>query len=381
LEIEGRIAQANGRLKAAKVGVQIQQKGDRLYLRATLPPKPGSSKTVPHQQRLATGQPANPRGVSEAEKEARKVGALLQCREFDWDPYLKSPDSKQTIAHWIERYERNYFARRKRSPKSETTWRGDYLKVFGELPADKPLTADLLIKAVEAKKPDTRTRKRFVDVLSRLAKFAGVDCDLLPYKGNYSPSRPNPRTLPDDQTIALWRDKIPNPEWKRAYGLLAVYGLRPHELFSLRLDNYPEIEVGDETKTDSRLIYPLYPEWASAWDLQGNLPSVTGADSSALGNRVTHAFKRYKIPFKPYDLRHAWAVRAIHCGLPDSLAADFMGHSLQVHNIIYQAWISKDFKRTTYQRIMSHPDRPQPPVTATPASMVSADSDRSTAPH
>ncbi len=35
--MEGRISQANGRLKAARVGVSIEAKGNRLYLRATFP--------------------------------------------------------------------------------------------------------------------------------------------------------------------------------------------------------------------------------------------------------------------------------------------------------------------------------------------------------
>ena len=33
-----RINQANGRLRAAKIGATIYQVGNRLYLRATLPP-------------------------------------------------------------------------------------------------------------------------------------------------------------------------------------------------------------------------------------------------------------------------------------------------------------------------------------------------------
>jgi hypothetical protein len=49
---DGRIAQANGRLKASKVGVAIEQIGDRLALRATLPPKPSSDRSVAYQQRV-----------------------------------------------------------------------------------------------------------------------------------------------------------------------------------------------------------------------------------------------------------------------------------------------------------------------------------------
>jgi hypothetical protein len=68
----------NARLKAAQVGVSIRQKGNRLYLRATLPPKPGSTKKHPHQQDVSLKIYANPAGLERAEAEARKLGAIRQ---------------------------------------------------------------------------------------------------------------------------------------------------------------------------------------------------------------------------------------------------------------------------------------------------------------
>ncbi len=66
--IEGRLAQANGRLKISNVGVSIEVKGSPLYLRATLPPKPDSGKET-FQQRLTLGYHANPAGLKLAEQE------------------------------------------------------------------------------------------------------------------------------------------------------------------------------------------------------------------------------------------------------------------------------------------------------------------------
>ena len=83
--IEGRLAQANGRLKASNVGVSIETRGNRLHLRATFPPKPDSDKEKSSQQRLMLGFHANPAGLKLAEQEARKVGALLDCRQFSWN--------------------------------------------------------------------------------------------------------------------------------------------------------------------------------------------------------------------------------------------------------------------------------------------------------
>jgi integrase len=93
-----RLAQANGRLKAGNVGLTLIARNNRIYLRGTLPPKPGSLKTSPHQQEIALGIRANPAGVSTAEREARRVGALVETREFRWEDFIKKPDAKQMEA-------------------------------------------------------------------------------------------------------------------------------------------------------------------------------------------------------------------------------------------------------------------------------------------
>jgi len=120
--MEGRIKQSNGWLKAANVGVRLEVRGERLVLRATLPPKPGCKKIQPYQQRLTLGYHANPAGLKLAEQEARKIGALLDCGEFDWGSYVRAAaKTDQRVSDWVARLEQDYFTRRQRSPKSETT--------------------------------------------------------------------------------------------------------------------------------------------------------------------------------------------------------------------------------------------------------------------
>jgi integrase len=58
-----------------------------------------------------------------------------------------------------------------------------------------------------------------------------------------------------------------------------------------------------------------------------------------VGALMGQAFRRAGAAFQPYDLRHAWAVRAIHNPkISPSLAAKSMGHSLAVHSSVYQRW-------------------------------------------
>jgi integrase len=358
--MEGRISQTNGRLRTARVGVTVVTRGNRLYLRATFPPKPGTSSTQPSQQRLALGYHANPAGLKLAESEARKIGALLDCGEFQWEPYLKNYVQANTVADWWDKFEADYFNRRERNPKSETTWRKDYQQVFSALPPDEPLSVQLLVTAITATKPDTKTRQRFTMVCTSLARFAGLEADFKGLRGNYSSKSVSPRNIPEDRVIAEWREKIPNPLWRRAYGLIATYRLRPHEVFHLDFSKMPVLVVLDDTKTGYHRIYPFYPEWVEQWGLVGELPAVTGKDNSALGNRVSSAFNRYKIPFVPYDLRHAWAVRNIAFHMPTTLSARMMAHSVEVHEKVYQRWITEDFEAQVVERLMKG-DRPLPP--------------------
>ena len=60
-----------------------------------------------------------------------------------------------------------------------------------------------------------------------------------------------------------------------------------------------------------------------------------------IGKKITDQFKRYSLKIKPYDLRHAWAVRTIFYDLPDTVAARMMGHSVSLHTQTYHHWITK----------------------------------------
>uniref|UniRef100_A0A832H5D9 Uncharacterized protein n=1 Tax=Oscillatoriales cyanobacterium SpSt-402 TaxID=2282168 RepID=A0A832H5D9_9CYAN len=75
MDVDERVALANGRLKAARVGVTIERRGGTLWLRGTFPPKPGSNRIKPYRQKFALGVKANPAGVQHAEKQARLMGA------------------------------------------------------------------------------------------------------------------------------------------------------------------------------------------------------------------------------------------------------------------------------------------------------------------
>ena len=98
-------------------------------------------------------------------------------------------------------------------------------------------------------------------------------------------------------------------------------------------------------KTGARQGLPLPKAWIDRWDLQTKrLPGINlDRDHRTVGSQLGVALRRHGAPFLPYDLRHAWAVRAIHNPqISPSLAAKSLGHSLMVHTSLYQRWFDSD---------------------------------------
>lgn len=370
MTISEQLTQINARLKDARMGVRVELMGNNLYLRATLPPKPNSDKSKPSQQRIALGIRANIKGIKRAEAEAYKLAGLLACKDFKWDVYLQSSTHSPAlryVADLIADFETFYFETRQRNHKTETTWKIEYLQVFRKLPPQELLTKEAILKVVTATQPDTRSRKRACVGLQALAKFSGFDINLQQYKGKYSPKKATPRDLPDDITIAKTYYEIKDEGWRWVFGMLATYGLRNHEVFRLDLGAIAKgdyiVNVGENSKTGSRRVWPCYPEWFQEFDLQNvQLPKCNIDRSNAdVGHVVTVWFKRH-IPFQAYDLRHCWAVRTLAFGLDISLAAQQMGHSNQVHSELYHHWISERHHQRAFELMMMRAERPQPPT-------------------
>lgn len=364
------IKEINQRLTDALMGVRIERINNKLYLRATLPPKPNSDKSKPYQQRIALGVNASKKGIKRAEAEAYKLAGLLACKDFSWEIYLKdSYDSPPVryVKDLIEAFETFYFETRQRNGKSETTWKVEYLRIFKRLPQDELLSKEALLQVVRGTQPDTRSRKRVCMSLQALAEFARLDINLGPYKGKYSPKKATPRDLPDDLLIAKTYYEIKDEAWRWVFGMLATYGLRNHEVFRLDIRAIAKgdyiVNVGENSKTGSRRVWPCYPEWFEQFNLQEvKLPQCnTDRPNADVGHVVTVWFKRH-IPFAAYNLRHCWAVRTLEFGLDISLAAQQMGHSNQVHSELYHHWISERHHQRAFELMMLRAERPQPPT-------------------
>jgi integrase len=362
--LDAAIDQINARLTIAQMGLQIERRGEKLNLRGTLPPKPGSDRLRPYQQRLSLGVPATKAGLKQVEQTAKVIAGQLIQQNFSWHDYLAAGGGKRLsqleLAEQIQAFEREFFASAQRlvnPAATKTTWNSayaPYLRKLAVTQADnRSLTLpECLYKTVQAIAINTRSRQLCCTALAAFAAFLQLELttDLKRYAGGYGNQSTQVRHLPSDADILAAWEQIPNPAWQFVYGVMATYGLRNHEVFFC---DYQPLVQGDTridvlaaTKTGSHEVWAFQPEWIEAFQLRDvRLPTI-GTDLSQttlqrIGQRVTAQFRRYGIPFSPYDLRHAWAVRTIHLGLPDTVAAKMMGHSVAVHTRTYHQWITR----------------------------------------
>lgn len=373
--IDGRIAQLNQRLKIAQMGVQIERRGIKLNLRATLPPRPDSLRLRPHQQRLSLGLPATNAGLKQAEQEAKIIAAQLIQNCFDWQSYLTFGGKRLSQMNFLEQlqaFERDFLTQPDRLAKpasAKTTWNSAYAPYLKKLAAIAESHPNLTIveaihKTVHSTEINSRSRQICCTALSALAEFLNLKLptELKTFWGGYSNSQTKGRQLPtDEEIVAVW-ETIPNPTWQFVYGVMATYGLRNHEVFfcdySALSRGETTIQVLPTTKTGSHEVWAFYPEWIEEFDLRkACLPTIatdlTKTTLQTVGQRVTAQFRRYEVPFSPYDLRHAWAVRTIHFGLPDTVAARMMGHSVAIHTRTYHQWISRRDQQQAVEAALS----------------------------
>lgn len=376
MELEDAINAVNQRLKTDKVRARLELKGRKLCLRATLPVKGGAPKEQ-RQQRIYLDLPPEKESLNRAEMYARQLHEELKDYSFRWENWVTQTESEEkedSVSKLITRFEKYYWEGRSRTKQAEYTWTGDYYLYFQRLIQDKPLTLAAIRAALKTYEENTRSRDRAYMRYKSLAKFAGFDLleyerQLKPLKGYYriGGEKGIIRDLPDDQAIRTRYLLINNKVMKWVFGALAVWGLRPHELWliepeSLDPSNDGFITIlpnlngvhGKGKSNRPRAVPPLQPEWFHEWELwKVSRPSSSLKVGRNLGMLISQKFRRHGIPYPPYTLRHAWAVRAMYRGIDIAYAAHAMGHSTQVHERTYLYWINEHQTRAQLKKLLT----------------------------
>ncbi len=349
--------------------LRIEKRGEKLNIRGSLPSK--EDKNNFKVQRISLGINADISGLEEAKKKLQLINLQLELNQFDWINWESKLNKKaikndSEFSNRLDHFEEFFFKERKSeylSSTRKTTWRSSYKPYLKRIlhisnAYGNEDLENIFQKTLESYKEGSRSRKQCATSLSVLANFLDIK---LPenWKTNskgYGLNKAGFRDLPTDEAIERLWDEIPNKSWKFVFGLMATYGLRNHEVFFCDLSSLTNfgdkiIRVLPTTKTGEHQVWPFHPEWVEKFELSklgenpDLLPNINRDLKSTtlqnIGKKITDKFKRYSLQIKPYDLRHAWAVRTIFYDLPDTVAARMMGHSVSLHTQTYHHWITK----------------------------------------
>jgi integrase len=333
------------------VSLEVSPSGGRLRLRASLPTPEGDWK----QRRISTTFPY-PAGVDQARQLAEELGKDLELHRRGIEVFPAArwiqpgrPQGKAaevvTGMEAVRRTEVWWRRQRKRGDSADVTWSTTYEAPLRPLTSQCSVTIQTLRALVEGKPVGSCSRRKAALAATAVAQALemgeGAVKELRELGKGYSPLKDAaPRDLPSDEVIVEVIDGLPSG-WQWVAAICATYGARPHEallMATVQSNGLVEISGG---KTGARQGLPLPKAWVDRWDLrEKRLPAINLLrDHRTVGSQLAVALRRYEAPFLPYDLRHAWAVRAI--GAPKispSLAAKSLGHSLTIHTSLYQRY-------------------------------------------
>lgn len=258
---------------------------------------------------------------------------------------------------------------------SDQTWNKSYLPVLYKAKElldrkkHKPVDGeDLMMKALEQWEQGSRQRQIQRRSLSKFLNWAVVRTKL---PAAYAPPAIVPEVrkpkkvgyaFSDQQIISLIEGET-DEQWKFAYQLMAVYGLRPEELRHLRIMEgtagkelwsiYRKSKGGNKgERTEPRRLNPLFVKDIDGkpinWKLQQRLEigeklPPLGQEGAAGMAILTH-IKRKSIYKQikdealligqhavPYSFRHRYSKESHANGIPIANIASSMGHSVEVH--------------------------------------------------
>jgi integrase len=328
---------ANARLKAGRHRCSIQLRGRAYSLVATLPNRDGIGRK---QQRIPLGSDIDLLG---AEHRAIELGQQLRTQTFSWEAWdVPQIADAITVADFQQATQRLHAAKYRKDPeRGNNAWSKKWAPALSKLPPSGVITEAVLLRVIRRMPAGTASRRDQGNLLSQVARSLGLDAEpLLEACRGYGVDKLTERDIPTNDAIEQAMKRLGQAHWRWTFGMCAAFGLRPHECAELTWIDEQWIEIHDKTKTGARRVTACPSAWVKDFKLR-ELPRPT-QNATRITKALNDALDRHQITIKPYNLRHAYALRLMDKGVGADLAARLMGHSLQVHQTTYQRWIEAD---------------------------------------
>lgn len=308
----------------------------RLYLLAKVPRRDGTTGLAQTRIALKLDDSAVNRRV--AARQLRTLEQQLERGTFEWGYWL---DEETQAITWREAIAKLHRARVILGRTGQTTWEVNYMGRLRQISGGSACTTASMAKALERYDRGTCSYKELYYLLRHLSRLVAVPFPEVPIP-TYNQAQPV--EVPTDAQIIEWVQGAQEPaRWY--WGMMATYGLRPHEVEGAQLIERDLCQVQEGTKTGFRTVVPLPREWVERFGLRERRLRLRLAEvdrPDAAGKWLSVQIKRQGIPWRPYALRHAYAARLWREGgnrLDIYTAARLMGHTATQHAKTYRAHI------------------------------------------
>lgn len=309
----------------------------RLYLLAKVPRRDGAPGLTQSRIALRLDDTAVNRRM--AAKQLQTLERQLEQGTFDWSYWQ---DEQERGITWRQAITKLHRARVVLGRTSETTWEINYMGRLRQLNPTSACTTSSMATALERYDRGSCSYKELFYLLRHLSRLVAV-----PFPEVQLPTYRDaaPVAVPTDDQIVSWVEGAGPASWY--FGMMACYGLRPHEIEGAALIDRDYCQVQEQSKTGFRTVVPLPREWVERFRLRDRRlrPTLQGAAHARpdqVAKWLSKELAKLGLPWRPYALRHAYAGRLWREGgsrLDIYTASRLMGHSPQQHGRTYRAHI------------------------------------------
>lgn len=306
----------------------------RLYLLAKLPCRDGSPGTK--QVRLALRLDDTPVNRRTARKQLQVLEQQLERGTFSWSHWC---DERPSAVSWREAINRLYRKKVVLGRTGQSTWEVSYMGRLRQINPASACTTESIAAALLRYERRSCSYKELYYLMRHVAQLVDVPFPEVPLP---TYNRAAPVQVPSDEQIIAWVEAAPEPS-RWYWGMMATYGLRPHEIEGSELIEKDFCQVAEGTKTGFRTVVPLHRAWVERFDLRRRrLRPGQDQRHDVVSKWLHKELQRLQLPWRPYALRHAYAARLWREGgarLDIFTAARLMGHTPQQHARTYRAHI------------------------------------------
>ena len=320
--------------------VKVKSFNGRLYLLGQFPHKDGSEGL--RQYKVTLQLQDVPGNWPKAEKRAALCNKQLAAGTFAWEDWSVTLSAQPKQRTWGSAVDALYRKKVTLGRTSQKTWDVSYLGLLKQVDLSSRLTTKSMAEMIGKYERDQASYKHLYYLLKHISQISGVP---LPELGLPVYSNTKKIKVPTRQEILDWVLGAPQP-YRWYLGMIATYGLRPHEVDRLDQIDNDLVQVWNETKTGFRTVIPLEPEWVELFGLkdkqQRPLSSREDQRPDACSQWLYKQNLKQKITYKTYALRHAFAARLWEMGGSEMdvyTAAMLMGHTVKEHLSTYRAHI------------------------------------------